>query len=255
MASVIKRFQTAFTTSATIESGATKRWPSSSSRLASGRLLLVNHHCFQDRDNLTAMLSDDDGQSWYGHLHLDGREKVSYPDGVETEAGQIYIIYDRDRYGDREILLARQDDPNLGTILEVATDEGRRWTVAQAYVPEATEGDKRILLVDGEPIGAVLRVPTDGELRNNFHAGGTPAAIEVDDRDRAICSALAPFLQARGQFFVGIDVIGGLLTEINVTSPTGMQEINRLGDLAGDATMEALFWAALESKLGAGGGS
>jgi len=153
-------------------------------------------------------------------------------------------------YGGREILLAREDDPNLGSLLEIATADGTRWTVAQEYLPAAVEGDKRILMVEGEPIGAVLRVPAKGELRNNFHAGGRAALSELDDRDRAICSAVGPMLREADQFFVGLDVIGGKLTEINVTSPTGMQEINRLQGLQGDATMQAQFWAAIEARLG-----
>lgn len=153
-------------------------------------------------------------------------------------------------FGGREVLIAREGDPNLGSLFELATAEGTRWTIAQAYVPAASIGDKRILLVDGEPIGAVLRVPAAGELRNNFHAGGRPEATELDAADRAICSRVGPVLRDAGQFFVGLDVIGGRLTEINVTSPTGMQEINRLGGLTGEATMQARFWAALERKLG-----
>lgn len=152
-------------------------------------------------------------------------------------------------FGGREILQARDGDPNLGSILELATREGTRWTVAQGFVEKASEGDKRILLVDGEPIGAVLRVPAAGELRNNFHAGGHPELTELDARDREICAAVGPYLRERGQFFVGLDVIGGYLTEINVTSPTGMQEINRLGDLRGEDTMEARFWQGVEAKL------
>lgn len=153
-------------------------------------------------------------------------------------------------FGGREILLAREDDANLGSILEIATADGSRYTVAQEFVPQASEGDKRILLVDGAPIGAVLRVPAKGELRNNFHAGGAPARVELDDADRAICSAVGPMLRQTGQFFVGLDVIGGKLTEINVTSPTGMQEINRLEQRGDDDSMQALFWDGLESKLG-----
>lgn len=153
-------------------------------------------------------------------------------------------------FGGREVLLARADDPNLGTLLEIATADETRWTVAQEYLPAASEGDKRILLVDGEPIGAVLRVPASGELRNNFHAGGSPELGGMDDRDRAICSRVGPLVRKLGQFFVGIDVIGGKLTEINVTSPTGMQEINRLESRSQDETTQAQFWQGLESKLG-----
>jgi glutathione synthase len=168
------------------------------------------------------------------------------------ELGGRMIVKPVDGFGGREVLLVRREDPNLGTILEMATRDGRRQTVAQEYVAAARGGDKRILLVDGEPVGAVLRVPAVGELRNNFHAGGTPHATGLDERDRAICSRVGPYLKKRGQFFAGIDVIGGMLTEINVTSPTGMQEVNRLLQAEGDETMQARFWAALESKLGLG---
>lgn len=174
---------------------------------------------------------------------------------VLEELGGHMILKPVFGYGGREILLSRRDDPNLGSLFELATADGTRWTIAQEYVPDAKLGDKRILLVDGEPIGAVLRVPAAGELRNNFHAGGSPAASELDANDRAICSKVGPFLKEAGQFFVGLDVIGGRLTEINVTSPTGMQEINRLGALTDDATTQARFWDGLERRLGAGHGT
>lgn len=153
-------------------------------------------------------------------------------------------------FGGREILLARDGDENLGTLLELATADGTRWTVAQEYLPAAKQGDKRILMIDGEPTGAVLRVPASGEIRNNFHAGGSPALTDLDDHDRAICSAVGPLMRELGQFFVGLDVIGGLLTEINVTSPTGMQEVNRLCGLSADESMQARFWDALEARVG-----
>ncbi len=167
---------------------------------------------------------------------------------LETLGGRMIVkpVYG---YGGREILLAREDDANLGSLLELATAEGTRWTVAQEYLPAAVEGDKRILMVEGEPIGAVLRVPAKGELRNNFHTGGRPRLSELTDRDRAICSAVGPMLREADQFFVGLDVIGGRLTEINVTSPTGMQEINRLQDLHGPQTMQSLFWDALQARI------
>ena len=153
-------------------------------------------------------------------------------------------------YGGQEVLQARAGDPNLSTLFEIATRDGSRWTVAQAFVEQARDGDKRILLVDGEPIGAVLRVPAPGELRDNFHAGGTATATQLEPRDLEICRAVGPLLREHGQYFAGIDVIGGLLTEINVTSPTGMQEINRLDGLSGNQTMQARFWAGIEAKLG-----
>ncbi|EDM74374.1 glutathione synthetase [Plesiocystis pacifica SIR-1] len=152
-------------------------------------------------------------------------------------------------YGGREILLAKAGDPNLSTIIEIATADGTRWTVAQQFLPDAKRGDKRILIVDGEAVGAVLRVPAAGELRDNFHTGGSPALTELSPRDREICGEVGPWLRERGILFAGIDVIGDYLTEINVTSPTGMQEINRLGGLEGDATMQAKFWVAVEARL------
>ena len=152
-------------------------------------------------------------------------------------------------FGGRAVLQARRDDPNLMAILELATKEGAEWTVAQAFVEKAKLGDKRILLVDGTPVGAVLRVPAEGEGRSNFHVGGSAAATELDEDDQKICETLGPFLREQGQFFVGIDVLGGKLSEINVTSPTGMQEINRLDSLSGDSTMEARFWDGIEAKL------
>lgn len=150
-------------------------------------------------------------------------------------------------YGGREVLSVRADDPNASTLFEMATKEESQWTIAQAFVPAAAEGDKRILMVDGEAIGAVLRVPAQGELRGNFHAGGTATRTELDDQDRAICARVGPFLRARGQFFAGLDVIGGYLTELNVTSPTGMQEVNRLEGRSGAHTMQAMFWDRLEA--------
>ena len=119
-------------------------------------------------------------------------------------------------------------DRNVRAILEVATLHGRRYQIAQAYVPEIREGDKRIILVEGEPLGAVLRVPRDTESRSNFHAGGSAARAEISDRDREICARIGPALREKGIVFAGIDVIGRWLTEINVTSPTGVQEIDRL---------------------------
>lgn len=165
------------------------------------------------------------------------------------ELGGRMIVKPLLGYGGREVLMAVDGDPNLSTVFEIATADETRWTVAQQFIPEASEGDKRILLVDGEAIGAVLRVPSRGELRNNFHTGGTPSATSLSERDREICSRVGPWLRERGLLFAGIDVLGPYLTEINVTSPTGMQEINRLDGLTGDATMQAKFWNAVEARL------
>ncbi len=152
-------------------------------------------------------------------------------------------------FGGRAILKVRRDDPNLNALLELATQEHTEWTVAQEFLPAAMTGDKRVLLVDGEPVGAVLRVPAKGEGRSNFHVGGTAAPTALSPRERAICEEVGPFLAERGQFFVGLDVIGDKLTELNVTSPTGMQEVNRMGGLTGPDTMEARFWDGVERRL------
>jgi glutathione synthase len=113
-------------------------------------------------------------------------------------------------------------------LIENATQAGMRWTVAQRYLPEAANGDKRILLWDGEPIGAVLRVPAKNEARGNLHVGGKPVKTEIDEDDRAIIRTVAPVLREHGQLLVGLDVIGGKLTELNITSPTGIRHIEQL---------------------------
>ena len=119
--------------------------------------------------------------------------------------------------------------------------------MAQEYVPEIRQGDKRILLLEGEPIGAVLRVPTKEESRANFHVGGSAKKAPLTDVDRAIVARVGPFLKEHGLFFVGIDVIGDKLTEINVTSPTGVQEINALDD----TKLEAVFLDRVEALAAA----
>jgi glutathione synthase len=119
-------------------------------------------------------------------------------------------------------------DRNTNAILEAATDNGHKLIMAQRYLPEIRQGDKRIIVLDGEPLGAVLRVPLETETRGNIHVGGQCVRSEITQRDREICAALAPLLRADGLYFVGLDVIGSYLTEVNVTSPTGIQEINGL---------------------------
>ena len=146
---------------------------------------------------------------------------------MEAMGGEM-IVKPLDGKGGEGIFHLVAGERNISSILEQSTDFGRRWVMAQRYLPAIREGDKRILLMEGEPIGAVLRVPADHEVRANFHAGGRAAASKIDDRDREIIERIAPLLKDEGLFFVGIDVIGGRLTEINVTSPTGVQEINAL---------------------------
>ena len=154
----------------------------------------------------------------------------SIPELVDFMAklGGEMIVKPLDGKGGEGIFHVATGDRNLYSILETATQFGTRWTMAQRYLPAVREGDKRILLLDGEPLGALLRIPAEGETRSNLHVGGTPAQIPLDEADRTIVEALAPTLKAEGLFFVGIDVIGGRLTEINLTSPTGLQEINTL---------------------------
>jgi glutathione synthase len=117
--------------------------------------------------------------------------------------------------------------------------------MAQRYISEVRTGDKRILLVDGEPIGAVLRVPSENEIRSNLHVGGRPERASIDETDRKIIETIAPSLRRDGLFFVGIDVIGGLLTEVNVTSPTGVQEVNTLES----RSLEAEILDGAEARL------
>lgn len=127
------------------------------------------------------------------------------------------------------VVFAAAGTPGLRALLELVTAMETLPVMVQAFLPGVAAGDKRILLVNGEPLGAVNRVPSGGEFRSNLAVGGQPEATELSDAERAICSALAPALRAEGLFFVGIDVIDGRLSEINVTSPTGIREVERLG--------------------------
>jgi len=136
------------------------------------------------------------------------------------------------------ILLIEASDRNFNSLIEIST-QGKTPIMVQAYLPAAKDGDKRIILLNGEPIGAVNRIPTGKEFRGNMAVGGRAAQVEITARDRQICDQVAPALRRDGLFFVGIDVIGGYLTEVNVTSPTGIREIDRLdGVKLGDRIME-----------------
>jgi len=140
-------------------------------------------------------------------------------------------------------------DENLNALLELFTQLYREPVIVQRYLPEVREGDKRIILVDGEPMGAVLRVPAEGEARSNLHVGGKAMKAKLTAREREICEAIGPALKSRGLVFVGIDVIGHHLTEINVTSPTGLQEINRFDGVQ----LETKIWDAIEQRYAEGG--
>lgn len=128
------------------------------------------------------------------------------------------------------ILLITPDDRNFNSLIEIST-QGRTPIMVQAFLPAAKEGDKRIILLNGEPIGAVNRVPSGKEFRGNMAVGGKAVKTDLTERDRLICQRVAPTLQRDGLYFVGIDVIGGYLTEVNVTSPTGIREIDRLSNV------------------------
>jgi glutathione synthase len=146
--------------------------------------------------------------------------------------------------GGAGVFRIRAEDENLGSLLETFEKLSREPLIVQKYLPEVRKGDKRIILVDGVAVGAINRVPAAGEARSNMHVGGTPEATDLTAREQAICDAIGPELKKRGLIFVGIDVIGDYLTEINVTSPTGIHEIRRFGgpDIA------ALVWDAIEAR-------
>ena len=143
----------------------------------------------------------------------------------------------------------RPEDDNLNALLELFTQLYREPIIVQRYLPSVRDGDKRIILVEGEPLGAVLRVPPAGEARANLHVGGKAVKTALTPREREICAAIGPALREQGLVFVGIDVIGDHLTEINVTSPTGIQEINRLDGVR----LEAHVWDAVEARFAARG--
>ncbi|MCO6416654.1 glutathione synthase [Siccirubricoccus sp. KC 17139] len=135
-------------------------------------------------------------------------------------------------------------DSNLNSLVEMFTERSREPLMVQRYVPEVRKGDKRIILVDGVAMGAINRVPAEGEARSNMHVGGRPERTTLTDREKEICERIGPELKARGMIFVGIDVIGGYLTEINVTSPTGLQEIARFDGV----NLAGAIWDAIEAK-------
>ena len=138
-------------------------------------------------------------------------------------------------------------DPNMSALLETFADINREPLIAQKYLPEVVKGDKRIILVDGEPVGAINRVPQEGEARSNMHVGGRAEKVGLTEREREICARIGPTLREKGLIFTGIDVIDGWLTEINVTSPTGIQELERFD---GVNAAEAI-WVAIEKRLAA----
>jgi len=137
------------------------------------------------------------------------------------------------------------DDKNLASLHELFSGINNEPLIAQKFLPDVSKGDKRVILIDGEPVGAINRVPAKGETRSNMHVGGRPEKVALDARDLEICAAIGPLLKEKGQVFVGIDVIGGNLTEINVTSPTGIQELERFDGI----NVAEKIWEAIERKF------
>ena len=137
------------------------------------------------------------------------------------------------------------NDRNLTSLHELFTGFSREPLIVQKFLPDVSNGDKRVILVDGDPVGAINRVPAAGETRSNMHVGGRPEKIGLTERDREICAAIGPLLREKGQVFVGIDVIGDYLTEINVTSPTGIQELERFDGV----NIAEKIWQAIEAKI------
>jgi len=146
--------------------------------------------------------------------------------------------------GGAGVFRLKSDDENLGSLLEMYGTFYHQPVMVQRYLPQVRRGDKRIILIDGEFAGAINRVPAEGEARSNMHVGGRPEPVDPSARDLEICRAIGPELKARGLIFAGIDVIGDWLTEINVTSPTGIQEIKRFGGPDG----ASLIWDAIERR-------
>jgi glutathione synthase len=136
------------------------------------------------------------------------------------------------------------DDKNISSLHELFSGINNEPLIAQKFLPDVSKGDKRVILVDGEPVGAINRVPAKGETRSNMHVGGRPEKIELSQRDLEICAKIGPLLKEKGQIFVGIDVIGNWLTEINLTSPTGIQELERFNK----ENIAELIWEAIETK-------
>ena len=136
------------------------------------------------------------------------------------------------------------DDKNISSLHELFSGINNEPLIAQKFLPDVSKGDKRVILVDGKPVGAINRVPAKGETRSNMHVGGRPEKIELSQRDLEICARIGPLLKEKGQIFVGIDVIGNWLTEINVTSPTGIQELERFNK----ENIAELIWEAIEKR-------
>ncbi len=188
-------------------------------------------------------------------LFVTGFEGLQPPTLITSDRDALHDFHER--HGDMVlkplyggggsgVVRLKADDPNLDALLELHAMIGREQVIAQKFVPAVSKGDKRVILVDGEPVGAINRVPAEGQVRSNLARGGRAEAVELTARDREICEIIGPELRSRGLLFVGIDVIGDYLTEINVTSPTGAQQLKRFG--GPDVT--ATLWDRIEAIRG-----
>ena len=170
------------------------------------------------------------------------REIARARDFARQLTGKV-VIKPWDGNGGRGVLVSRHDDPNFRSMLEILTDNEQRYILVQQYIPEIVQGDKRIILINGEAVGWMNRIPQPGDHRGNMHVGATVDTFTLTEKDKEICAAIGPRLRELGLVFVGIDIIGEYLTEINVTSPTGIQEINpmmgiKIESLITDAVMK-----------------
>ena len=181
-------------------------------------------------------------------------ENLLPPTLITSDQEEIYAFRDEHKdviikplfgNGGADVFHITQEDENMSALIEMFAAKYREPIIVQRYLPEIRKGDKRIILVDGIPVGGVLRVPADGDARANFHAGGSALKTSLTSREQEICETIGPALKERGLLFVGIDAIGNYLTEINVTSPTGIQEINELDGIK----IEKLIWDAIEARL------
>lgn len=162
------------------------------------------------------------------------------------EQHQKIVLKPLDSMGGQSIFLVQQGDPNFNVMIEVLTEQGTKYVMAQKYIPEITQGDKRILLIDGEPVPYVLaRIPPQHDFRGNLAKGAKGQGVALSERDYFICQQIAPTLKKKGLLFVGLDVIGDYLTEINVTSPTGIQELDKAFDL----NISALLFDRIEAMI------
>ncbi|MBW8638068.1 glutathione synthase [Hoeflea sp. WL0058] len=175
-------------------------------------------------------------------ITADPKEIVAF----RKEMGDIIIkpLYGN---GGAGIFHLKNDDRNLSSLLELFAEMYREPLIAQQYLPAVRQGDKRIILIDGEPVGAINRVPSETDSRSNMHVGGRAEPSELTQREEEICARIGPSLRERGFLFVGIDVIGDYMTEINVTSPTGIREVKKFGG----ADIAALLWDAIDAKISA----